>query len=1753
MDILVNVVNQKLKIATNLKSLVAGSQNFIRFVFNLTSDWDDLKTFAQFRQGNNSYNQYLDDEKSAYLPSEIGAGTCTLLLYGSGGTKRATTNYLTLTIDENLLVSNASSTDISTSLYDQLVTHIINLESGNSDAVQELIDTDASLQSQINTIVTDALSGNPSARVATYAELDTEHSRAAGQEAALSNQISELRNNLTNLESSETVSGLINSAVVREMQTYLNSGVLAGMTIPDGSITKAKLSSLYLGELDGQFSDISTAMETLQENIETARGEALSDSMALADTVLDLTNKTGGLSDALTSIQYQVSYTPVLIKYKSKISTYYELRNGEYVLTQDADFVSGKTYYKKNFSPSIGAAVVAVDNRLNDAMEDARKLKDYTTSDPNDYTAYNSVGDAIRAVDAKVQSYATQLAELLTNLHAIKIVTTLPASAPEDELYCLKTNNGGYLLYLYLKDSNNNYAWRLLSGSKVNIGNSLPQTGDEYTDYYCKNASGNYVHYRWIVDTASPNGAFKSVGSDSYSKTELDNKFGNYQGYASIADWIGEIQSTVSRLDTDVNGGAGSAGLKEAVDALQNEDDINYSINFDDSNNKLSLYADEEEISSTIITGTGGGGGGQASSNLTVDRITLSPVVATPNDDVWIRFTYESTDKDGVPLSGDYTWRKDGQIILTGQCKTGLNEFNMSEYCSTGTQKFTLTVRDEADNVQVRTWAVQIINISLQSSFDDSLAYAANDPIVFKYKPSGALLKTIYMVLDGKLIAKIENVAASGTEMSYSIPGQSHGAHFLECFMTAKINNLTVESNHIYKDIICYDETETKPVIGCIYRNAYRRIVQNPKDGNLGEYYTFNFDATINSNPYVKAPYKEVTNPMTDDLSKYYELSGSTYSLTSDTAINSNKTYYEKKITEGVTYYSTKTYALQYDTTSIQYYVYDPNTSAPSVERRIGSSVISTHNMTSNTDVWSYKSTTTGNKNLVIACEHKTNGNVDENKSASITVAMSIQGIDIDISPVTAGLRFDFNPTGYSNSGANRLWKDSNNQSITMSVSNNFNWNSGGYQLDENDDTYFCVKAGTSATINYNMFANDLTTNGANFKVIFKAVNVRDPKANFLHCTYPVTALDDDGNEVTFDAGIKMNVHEAYFHTNVYGGELYSPYSEEDKIEFEININAVGDTGAGSNSMILSYEDGVAARPLLYTSSAHLVYNGTLPITIAPTDCDVYIYRMKFYSTSLSDSSILTNFITDASNAEEMISRYNRNQIYDENNNLTPQSVANACPDLKVIMIECPRFTTSKSDFVKYTNVTCIHKNGDPDLDNWTFTNCYHAGQGTTSNEYGYAARNIDILCCLDGQTVYSSKINKGNVEPDYKTTLTLARSGRKFYNGTGKVALSRTSVPNNWFNIKVNVASSENANNALLQKRYNDYLPYTPASQKRAPDNDEGTRKAIVKNDMEFYNCVVFVRETGMSFDENGEPITVARSEYTDSAWHFYSIGNIGDSKKTDNTRANDPTDIKEFAIEISDNSQPNSAFPTGVYAPYTAVANPTAANLGTYYEKNVSIYTKTKDTSIDSNKTYYTRGAITYNKNQGEMVYPITEAQWNNANNLARINLAYSFDGDDTDEYECSFEFRYDMGGQTRDGDTTGVTAADIATQRERNKQIFKDFYKWIVTSSDEDFVDQLNGWFIQESALYWYLFTERYVMIDNRSKNTFWHFGDTGVYREVPSPSDTFMDYYYEKTGENEYTQTTDTAVNANKTYYWSYAFELWCYDTDKVLSV
>lgn len=121
MDIEVNVVNQELKIATNLQSFTEGTQEFIRFIFNMSEDWDELVSFAQFIQNDVGYNVYLDENNSVFLPSEITEGVCYLVLCGCQGDTIAVTRCLPLYFENNMLIGDGQSTEITRSLYEQLV------------------------------------------------------------------------------------------------------------------------------------------------------------------------------------------------------------------------------------------------------------------------------------------------------------------------------------------------------------------------------------------------------------------------------------------------------------------------------------------------------------------------------------------------------------------------------------------------------------------------------------------------------------------------------------------------------------------------------------------------------------------------------------------------------------------------------------------------------------------------------------------------------------------------------------------------------------------------------------------------------------------------------------------------------------------------------------------------------------------------------------------------------------------------------------------------------------------------------------------------------------------------------------------------------------------------------------------------------------------------------------------------------------------------------------------------------------------------------------------------------------------------------------------------------------------------------------------------------------------------------------------------------------------------------------------------
>ena len=613
--------------------------------------------------------------------------------------------------------------------------------------------------------------------------------------------------------------------------------------------------------------------------------------------------------------------------------------------------------------------------------------------------------------------------------------------------------------------------------------------------------------------------------------------------------------------------------------------------------------------------------------------------------------------------------------------------------------------------------------------------------------------------------------------------------------------------------------------------------------------------------------------------------------------------------------------AKQYNTTSIKYVVYDPEHNPATVKLSVDGKVASTLTVGRTAQIWSYKSTAIGKQSLTISCRRITK-----------ILTATIEKLDINVSPVTTNLAFDFNPSGKNNGEADWL---KINDNLTIEVSDNFDTTNGGYQVDEDGDTYFCVKAGTAATIPYQLFADDAKKTGKNFKFIYKCTNVKNYEAQVLSC-------------FADNLGYTVKAQEATLKSEQ--NEISVPYCEDYYMELEFNI-----LPDSEYTEMVMWVDGIPTRVKLYATSDSFTQTNPVGITIGSDDCDVIVYRIKAYTMNLTDDEILDNFIADAKNANEIINRYNRNDILDSSGGLDPDVLAEKCPDLRIIKLEVPVFTTGKKNKVPFTSVQQIYKNGRP-VDNWISRDGIHNGQGTSSEYYGDSGRNLEINC----------------------------KNGFTFADDTTAdvYSMDENAIGINYFNVKVNIASSENINNAGLQGEYQEFNPYIRPARKKDPR---------VRDTMQFYPCVVFLKETDV---DNAV-------EFKDGQWHFYAAGDIGNSKKNTVAQGMDPENHKEFIVEVSNNTDPQCRF----------------------------------------------------------LSDDLSNEEW----------------GGDT-----SFEMRYQ---------NPNCTEEEIQAGR----QAWNDLLTWVVNADSETFVKEFEQHFIKDSLLFYYLFTERHTMVDNRAKNTFWHTED------------------------------------------------------------
>ena len=604
----------------------------------------------------------------------------------------------------------------------------------------------------------------------------------------------------------------------------------------------------------------------------------------------------------------------------------------------------------------------------------------------------------------------------------------------------------------------------------------------------------------------------------------------------------------------------------------------------------------------------------------------------------------------------------------------------------------------------------------------------------------------------------------------------------------------------------------------------------------------------------------------------------------------------------------------------------------------------------------------------------------------------NIQALDLGDwkSSGTENLLFEFDPRTFTG-----------NQSFdydNFSLSENFDFKNGGFKTEtvkvngqETRQSYFRIKAGNELTIPKSLFSlingdseTSVSEQGRCFKIIFRVTNSEAFDASF-------------GKFNTSDSNF-INFTSQYTEYNLGGVAGTIQYYEDSLIEMEIDV---------SSSLGYSYIERTAPKTTESTSVAHpylicwidgmpysakkmnginLNFNST--ITLGSNECDVDIYLIKGYTRSLNFLEHLYNFVFDAPNSLEMNNRFKRNNVmvstpidpntnnlYDTAEGLLPIDIdklieANPqCIVNEYIVDNMPREKLKQGDdgSIKFTEdgvpqgvAGCKYyqyrKGNGRTLPYITHSNCAIGVQGTSSKQYLTSAANLDTAFKWANFQPSQQAIENQSISED-----------KKLYYFSDK------SMGAKYLNTKVNVASSENANNACLAEWYNRNNPYKSVVK----ENDENLDRKH-RDTMEFENGVLFLVDKNSKYTLNeGEDAAVDNiatvnvfagyDNYLQNLDNnideenilpqFYAICNVGNSKKNRDIFHRDD----ELCMEIMENDLSEHRFePSSGYA---------RRDFNTKMDGTNIIYVqKEKD-----NKLWYWKNLTAHNMSIKKTAYPV------------------------------------------------------------------------------------------------------------------------------------------------------------------------------------
>ena len=375
-----------------------------------------------------------------------------------------------------------------------------------------------------------------------------------------------------------------------------------------------------------------------------------------------------------------------------------------------------------------------------------------------------------------------------------------------------------------------------------------------------------------------------------------------------------------------------------------------------------------------------------------------------------------------------------------------------------------------------------------------------------------------------------------------------------------------------------------------------------------------------------------------------------------------------------------QTTATQYETLSIPYRVYTPDSLTSAVSLYAGSVKIADLTVDRTTQTWNYRADDYGSLTLYIM-----SGNVI--KQFTLTVSES----EIDVQAETDSLALFLTSAGRSNNELNPgTWEDEDND--ISCVMTGFNFVSDGWINDSDGYTALRVSGDARVTIPYQPFASDFRTTGKTIEIEFATRNILNYDAPIISC-------------MSGGRGFQLTAQKAALYSEQ--SEIYTQYKEDE----HVRIAFVAEKRS-ENRLLAIYINGVMSGVVQYAEDDDFSQAVPVNISIGSNSCMTDIYNIRVYDNDLNRFQIVDNWIADTQDIDDMIDRYTRNNIFDAYGNIVIRNLPGNLPYLILEAAELPQYKGDKK------TVTGTFVAPDDTSRSFTFTGAQADVQGTSSQYY---------------------------------------------------------------------------------------------------------------------------------------------------------------------------------------------------------------------------------------------------------------------------------------------------------------------------------------------------------------------------------------------------------------------------------------------------